>query len=56
MMRRSGLRPSPIAFALGVGIVLGAIFLGGGGVQRVVAVDQDSYDELETFTHPNQPR
>lgn len=51
MMRRSGLRPSPIAFALGLGIVLGAIFFGGGGVQRVVAVDQDSYDELETFTN-----
>ena len=51
MMRRPGIRPNPIVFGLVVGVVLGALFLGGGGAQYVVAVDQDSYDELETFTN-----
>ena len=50
-MRRRGVRPAPVTFGLAVGIVLGAVFLGGGGVSRVVAVDQDSYDQMETFTN-----
>ena len=46
-----GIRSKPTLLALGAGIVLGGLFLGGGGAQRVAAVDADSYDELETFTN-----
>jgi len=51
MMRRRAPRINPILLGLCAGIVIGALLLGGGGAQRVSAVDQDSYDELETFTN-----
>jgi carboxyl-terminal processing protease len=51
MMGRRGVPRSPIFLALCIGILLGALFLGGGGAQKVGAVDQESYDELETFTN-----
>lgn len=47
---RSQRRPRSLLAALFLGVVLGALFLGGEGVPRVAAVDETSYDELETFT------
>jgi carboxyl-terminal processing protease len=50
MRPASAERPRSLFLALIVGVLLGGLLLGNGDVRRVGAVDQDSYDELETFT------
>jgi carboxyl-terminal processing protease len=51
MRQASAGRSRSVLLALVVGVLLGGLLLGEGAVPRVLAVDQQAYDELETFTN-----